>query len=143
MADRKYEKYLVTELKAPFSPEAAAAYSKWATRILWLDEDAVKGAFQVNCSWYRKPSGTGGTQAHSHDYDEVIAFFGGDPDKPHDLCGEVAFWLEDEKYILTKSTLIFAPRGMKHGPLEVLRADRPIFHFSVVTGTKYIAKPAN
>lgn len=99
----------MTELKAPFSSEAAAAYSQWATRVLWLDEDVVEGAFQVNCSWYRKPSGTEVAQAHTHDSDEVIAFFGSDPNKPNDLFGEVEFWLEDEKYILTKSFLSSPP----------------------------------
>lgn len=143
MAGRKYEKNIVTELKAPFSPEDAARYARWATRILWLDENVVQGAFQVNCSWYRKPSEGEVAQAHTHDSDEVIAFFGSDPEKPYDLFGEVEFWLEDEKYILTRSCLIFAPGGMKHGPLKVLKADKPIFHFSMVTGSRYIAKPAS
>jgi hypothetical protein len=142
MAERRYEKYVIQELKAPISAEGAATYAEWATRILWLDEDIVPGAFQVNCSWYNKPSKHGAT-AHRHDYDEVIAFFGGDPDNPTDLCGEVEFWIEDEKYTLTKSTLIFAPAGIKHCPLEVIRADRPIFHFTVVMGGKYVLKPAD
>jgi hypothetical protein len=56
------------------------------------------------------------------------------------LGGEVEFWLEDEKYLLTKSCLIFAPKGLKHCPLRVIRVDRPIFHFTVVTGGEYVAK---
>ncbi len=143
MVEKKYEKYIVSDLKLPEQVQAGlATYNQWATRILWLDEDVVPGAFQTNCSWYRKPSKEG-AKAHKHDYDEVIAFIGGDPDNPNDLCGEVEFWIEDEKYILNKSTLIFAPKGIKHCPLQVLRADRPIFHFTVVMGGKYVQKPVD
>jgi hypothetical protein len=142
MAEGKYTKYIVTDLKLPEEMQAGVAdYAKWATRILWLDEDVVPGSFQVNCSWYRKPTETP-AKAHSHDYDEVIAFFGSDLDNPNDLYGEVEFWIKDEKYILDKSTLIFVPGGLQHCPVQVLRADKPIFHFTVVMGGKYITKPA-
>ena len=143
MAEGKYSKYMVTDLKLPEEIQAGAAdYARWATRILWLDEDVVPGAFQVNCSWYRKPNERP-APAHTHDYDEVIAFFGSDPDNPNELYGEVEFWFEDEKYIIDKSTLFFAPGGLRHCPVQVLRADRPIFHFTVVMGGKYITRPVD
>ena len=71
------------------------------------------------------------------DYDEIIGFFGGDPDNPNDLCGEIEFWIEDEMYSITKSTMIFAPRGLRHCPLRVVRVDRPIFHFTIVPDGHY------
>ena len=143
MAEGKYSKYMVTDLKLPEEMQASAAdYAKWATRILWLDEDVVPGSFQVNCSWYREPMETP-SKAHTHDYDEVIAFFGSDPDNPYDLQGEVEFWIEDEKYILDKSTLLFVPGGLQHCPIQVQRADKPIFHFTVVMGGKYKPKPVD
>ena len=52
MSKSEYSKYVVQELKAPFSAEAAAEYSKFAKRILWIDEKVVPGAFQMTCSWY-------------------------------------------------------------------------------------------
>jgi hypothetical protein len=74
---------------------------------------------------------------HTHDADEIIGFFGNNPQDPYDLGGEIEFWLEDEKHILTKSCLIFVPRGMKHCPLILRRVDRPIFHFTTVTSGQY------
>ncbi len=140
MTEKKFEKYIVTDLKIPEHMQAGEAdYSQWATRILWLDEDVVPGAFHLNCAWYRK-STEAVAVAHTHDHDEVIAFFGSDPDSPNDLNGEIEFWLEDEKYLFTKSTLIFAPGGLKHCPLRILRVDRPIFHFTVVMDGKYVPK---
>jgi len=142
MAELKYKKYILDELKIPEEMQKTAAeYAKWATRILWLDDEAIEGAFHINCSWYWKPTDANiAAQSHTHDFDEVIAFFGSDPQDPHNLGGEVELWLEDEKYILTKSSIIFAPRGMRHCPLRILKVDRPIFHFTIGTGGKYVAK---
>ena len=74
---------------------------------------------------------------HVHDTDEIIGFFGSNPDDPYDLGGEVEIWLEDDKHMLTRSCMIFVPAGMKHCPLTVTRVDRPIFHFTTVTGHEY------
>ncbi|OGO41630.1 MAG: hypothetical protein A2137_00180 [Chloroflexi bacterium RBG_16_58_8] len=138
MPKSKYGKYVVTELKTPdFPPEFVARYKEFAHRILWMDENVVPGAFQMNCSWYLKPS-THGATAHKHDVDEIIGFFSNDDLKPYDLGGEIEFWLEDEKFVITKSAMIFIPAGMKHCPLIIRRVDRPIFHYSVVTGGKYV-----
>lgn len=138
MADSKYGKHIVTELKTPqFSPEAVAKYAEWATRILWLDDKVVEGAFQMNCSWYLKANDMHLSEGHTHDCDEIIGLFGSNPDEPYDLGAEVEFWLEDEKHVLTRSCLIFVPKGMKHCPLILRRVDRPIFHFSTVTSGRY------
>ena len=137
MADSKYGKHIVTELKTPqFTPEAVARYAAFATRILWMDDKVVEGAFQLNCSWYRKPNDYM-SEGHTHDCDEIIGFFGSNPDDPYDLGAEIEFWLEDEKHVLTRSCLIFVPKGMKHCPLILRRVDRPVFHFSTVTNGRY------
>jgi mannose-6-phosphate isomerase-like protein (cupin superfamily) len=53
------------------------------------------------------------------------------------MGGEVEFWMEDEKFIINKSCMIFVPAGVKHCPLYLKRVDRPIFHFTVVTSPLY------
>ena len=139
MTESKYGKYIVRDLKIPESKQKVAEfYSTYARRILWMDEDVVEGSFHMNTSWFLKASTTTEDVPHTHDSDEIIAFFGSDPDNPYDLGGEVEIWLEDEKHILTTSCLIFVPRGMKHCPLILNRVDRPIFHFTVVTEGQYL-----
>ncbi len=140
MAERKYEKYILTDLKAPDltrEMDAAHQYGQRATRILWLEDEIIKGAFSVICSWYWKATETEGSPSHTHDFDEVVGFIGSDPQNPHDLGGEVEFWLEDEKYLLTKSCLIFAPRGLRHCPLRVTRVDRPFLFLAISLTGKY------
>lgn len=120
-------------------PEFKAVYDKFAKRIIWIDGEVVPGAFQMNTAWYytvpeRDPIFT----EHCHDdCDELIGFLSSDPENPYELGGEIEFTLGGEAHLLTKSTMIFAPAGMSHNPVRILRVDRPIFHFSIVNKTKY------
>lgn len=139
MAQLKYQKNILTDLVLPDDVQARQSeYNKRATRILWLEDFIVKGAPSIITSWYWKATDEEGTPSHTHDFDEVIGFFGSDTKNPNDLCGEVEFWLEDEKYVLTKSCLIFCPTGMRHCPLRVVRVDKPIFFLAVSITSKYL-----
>ena len=80
--------------------------------------------------------------SHAHDYDETLGFFGTDFADPYDLGGEIEFWIEDEKFLLTRSCLIFIPKGTYHCPLVIHRVDRPIFHFSGGPGGAYVQEMA-
>ena len=113
-------------------------YEKFSHRIVWIDGDVVPGAFQMNTAWYSQvPDRDPIFMEHVHDGDELIGFFGSDPDNPNDLGGEIEFTLNGEAHLLTKSSIIFAPAGLPHNPMRILRVDRPIFHFSVVTTQLY------
>ena len=139
MSGSKYGKYVVTDLVVPEEKKKIEAdYSKYAKRILWMDENVVEGAFHMNTAWYLKEADTLENKPHVHDADEIIGFFGNDPANPHDLGGEIEIWLEDEKQVITKSALLFVPAGMKHCPLILKRVDRPIFHFTTVPGGRYV-----
>ena len=139
MSESKYGKYVVTDLIVPEEKKKIEAdYSKYAKRILWMDENVVEGAFHMNTAWYLKEATTLEDKPHVHDADEIIGFFGNDPGNPHDLGGEIEIWLEDEKQVITKSALLFVPAGMKHCPLILKRVDRPIFHFTTVPGGRYV-----
>lgn len=146
MTERKTDKYIVVDLKppameAPWSPPPRIAGNGQGGRVLFLDEDVVPGAFYFESVWITpRPASAGGAvvQQHKHDYDEMIGFFGTNPDDIHDLGGEVELWLEDERHVLTRSCVVYVPKGMLHCPLAFLRVDRPIFHFTSGTGKRYL-----
>jgi hypothetical protein len=136
MDDSKYGKYIITELKPDISPGGEDHL-----KLIYLDNEVIEGAFYVECVWIwpglKSYPTKSGAKAHTHDFDEVITFFGTNPEDPHDLCGEIELWLEDEKHILNKSCLVFIPKGMKHCPLIIRRVDRPIFHFATGSSRTY------
>ena len=143
MAKTKYGKYIITK------PEGEVAASGWspggprvwvsdrAARVMYLDNEVLKGAFYVECVWIYKQSDSMGPQAHTHDFDEIIAFFGSNKKDPFDLGGEVELWLGGEKHIITKSCVVFVPKGLKHCPLIFKRVDSPIFHFTTGPASMY------
>jgi hypothetical protein len=152
MAKTKYGKYIVSTLKqptteAPWSPPNLGGVSKGkGGRVFYLDNSIIPGAFYMECVWVMPrpadappmPSGRKvGTEPHAHDYDEVIAFIGTDNNDPYDLGAKVELWLGDEKHIITKSSLVFIPAGLKHCPLTFLKVDRPVFHFTTGPGKMY------
>ena len=146
-------KYIMQELKLPpihATPEAIAAYeSLGKKRIHWMVGQNMPGCCQINTSWYYEanrekqlhPDGETNVytkwQCHTHDVDEILCFYGSDPEHPYDLCGEIELILGDESHVLTKSSLIYVPAGMKHSTPLVNRIERPIFHFSMVLGSSY------
>jgi len=138
----KYEKYIITGVKpnlklAEFRIKTEDFVQGMETRLLHLDDDVIKGSFYLSCFWFWKGSETVLVKPHKHEFDEVLACIGTNQEDPHDLGGEIEFWLDDEKYLLTKSCLVFIPMGLRHCPFIVRSVDRPIFHFTSGTTSIY------
>jgi hypothetical protein len=141
MAETKYGKYILTELKKKLqSPYETTLRPEDQTEILFLDNEVIEGACVVDTVWFwpaRANKTESDVEPHKHDHDEILAIFGTNPDDPHDLCGELEVWLEDEKHIITKSAIIFIPKGLRHGPIRFTRLEKPVFHFGVSLSKKY------
>jgi hypothetical protein len=150
MTESGHSKYVRTELSRdsrdaslpPGIDPAVVSDTKSHKKLLSLDDIVLKGSFYTEAVWIWPGSDiypeTAEPSAHAHDYDETIAFFGTDFKYPNDLCGEIEFWMEDEKFLLTRSCLIFVPKGMYHCPLVIRRVDKPIFHFATGPGPVYM-----
>jgi hypothetical protein len=147
MAEYKHAKYIITDAKTDMklpdyrvgARQAQRDPSRKSTRVMWLDDEVMPGAFYTECIWLlpgmasEKPV----VEAHSHPFNEIIAYFGTNFEDLHDLGGEIELWLEDEKIVMTRNFLAFIPAGMKHCPLVFRRVDRPIFHLTVGTEKEY------
>ncbi len=144
MSEIRHSAQIITQMKENFIPNYFAPFEKpagaphpSALRLAYLDDEVIKGGFYVENVWFFTGCDEISVYPHKHDFDEVLTFFGSNPDDPHNLNGEVELWLEDEKQILTKSCLIFIPKGMKHCPLIIRRVDRPIFHYATGATSLY------
>jgi hypothetical protein len=139
MTKSKYAQYILTNLHTPeqMDQETIKKLEEWNHLILWIDDKVVPGSFQMNCCWYVKVPDNQPYFQHKHDVPEIIGLFGSDYQNPHNMGGEVEFWMEDEKFIINESCMIFVPAGVKHCPLYLKRVDMPIFHFTVVTSPLY------
>jgi len=98
-------------------------------RIVWMDPGAMPGTTYFEMMWFYAPREPG-PPTHTHDFDEIIGFVGGDPENPKELGATVHFRLGDESYTFTKSVIIFIPAGMEHSPIHVEKVEKPFIHFS-------------
>jgi hypothetical protein len=105
-------------------------------RLLWLDDEVVKGGTYMDFVWYTGPAEFGPGQ-HVHDFDEIIGFLGTDVRNPKDLGGQMELWLDNEKYNIDYTCLVFVPKGLKHCPMIARRVDRPFIHFTAGNQSKY------
>lgn len=104
------------------------------THMFNMNDNVVKGAFTAWAVWFAGPSPASQRyKPHVHDNaDEIHGYFGSDQKDLFNLGGEIEIWIEDEQYLITKSCLLYIPRGIQHAPWSVNRVDdpdKPIFHF--------------
>ena len=134
MDEKKYAKLIMTDLNTK--------KDDIGTLLFALDEKVINNIpFFTETAWIWPKSDkiVMEEKSHSHQFEEVVTLFGTDPENPKDLCGEVEFWMGDEKYIITQSSIIYVPKGIMHCPLIFHRVYRPIFHFIVGHAGKYTA----
>lgn len=149
MAELKYTGNIVTEdfmpKVSPMPPEMTVMIEEQEkadniidrTMMFAIQDSIVKGSFFMGCEWVWcvKRDGVQTETAHNHDCDEIIGFVGSRKENTRELNGEIELWIEDEKYLLTKSCLIFIPAGTKHCPLIFRRVESPIFMFESANNT--------
>jgi hypothetical protein len=71
---------------------------------------------------------------HTHNFQEFLAWYGGNPRDPEDFGAEVVFYFgkEMEKHVFTRPTMVNLPPGLPHCPLEVTRVDSPILQLEIM-----------
>ncbi len=75
--------------------------------------------YYIELGWiYDMPEPNPHIHEHVHRrYDEIVLHWGGDPENPEDLGAEIDFHIGGQPFTLTTTTGIWAPKGLKHGPL--------------------------
>ena len=141
MAGNKYAQYVVNKAMRPkdFMDEMAASFMTMPPLIFLNGDVPVKGSNQfleVVWIWAEGAAAINPDRPpHSHEFDEVFVFLGGNSEDPDDLGGEVDFWLgegeDTEKYTFTTSTSIFVPRGLVHLPMIFKNVKRPFLLVTV------------
>ncbi|NLE08702.1 MAG: hypothetical protein GX631_05565 [Dehalococcoidales bacterium] len=76
---------------------------------------------------------------HAHPYDELLYFFGSDPDHPEKLNAVVEFGIGEEWKKLTFDTtaVLRFPANLRHAPVYVRKVDRPFFFGHIMQSSSY------
>ena len=84
-------------------------------------------------------------ESHYHEFDQFLAFLGGDPNNMLDLGGEVEMTLsvdgkKMEKHVLTSFATVFIPAGLWHCPLVFTKVQRPFVFYNFALTKNYEKK---
>lgn len=141
MAKSEHGKYIITQPKKDLVvPDWGGNLSAdRSTRMFYLDSEVIPGAFYVEVVWFwpTDEKDDSSPDPHTHEYDEVIGFFGTDPKDLNDLGAEIEFYIDGERNLMRESFLAFVPAGILHCPLNILSIKKPVFHFATLPGKKY------
>jgi hypothetical protein len=82
--------------------------------------------------------------AHVHNYDEIVMHIGGDSKNPEELGAEIEFVVGGDNLIINKTSAVFIPKGVSHGPLTWKKVTKPHMQMVVMPGAGTIqeADPA-
>ena len=82
-------------------------------------------------------------EAHTHDFDQVIFFLGGDPSNVGEFGAEVELYLGEnqDKHIINYTSCVYVPAGLMHCPLSVLRVDKPVMFIDVTLSPGLSIRP--
>jgi hypothetical protein len=85
-----------------------------------------------------EPSG-----AHTHDFNQALLFLGTDTDDIGALGAEVELCLgeEGEKHMITTTTAVSIPKGLRHFPANISRMEKRFIFMTVSCASEYSVTP--
>jgi hypothetical protein len=153
----RYDKYICTELKKRHmlpgpTPEerdklAAEGLRIAMEHVLWIDDEVIPGAYYGESTWIWPPSYPNQISPaelakrtanprpmfpHSHEFPELLSWWGTDPDHPEDTSS-MGMIMADEEIPLDKSWVAYIPAGMLHMPTRggtTVHTNRPVCHWT-------------
>ncbi len=118
MAETKYGKYFVRGPKP-------GGFRKFD--VAYLDNSIIEGSMYFALSMTKLDKIPPDHGPHTHDYPEIMGFFGINPEDPFDLGAVFTLYMgeEMEPHTFDKSTLVYVPAKLPHGPLVHKKVFRP------------------
>ena len=137
MAEGKYAKLIKTE---PFG--ISSHPDKVTSPMIRYDgKEASNANFTYSVSYITQPL-LMIKEPHKHDFDQFVCFIGGDPGNFKDFDAEIELYLEGEKYVITKTSTVYLPKGLVHGPLFHKVVNKPYIFLDMAITGNYVKIPA-
>jgi hypothetical protein len=77
---------------------------------------------------------------HTHDYDEIVIHLGTDPKNQEELGGEIEFMVGGQPLTINKTSAVYVPKGVKHGPLTWKKYQKPHLELTIMIGAGSLAE---
>jgi len=89
----------------------------------------------IECGWvFGMPDPNPHIFEHVHKFEEIVLHFGADHEKPEHLGAEIEFFLGGQPLKVNKTSAVYVPSGVKHGPLVWKKYQSPHLEMAIVPG---------
>jgi len=113
--------------------------------MTFMSKELVPGSnVYIEMGWvYDMPDPNPHIPEHVHDKsDEYVLHIGGDYKNPEDLGGEIEFVVGGEPLKINKTSALYVPAGVVHGPLTWKSVTRPHLQMTIIMGAGTLAEAA-
>jgi hypothetical protein len=134
MVKSVYEKYIA---RKPLYEACPGVTKRQSPTMTFMSSQQVPEAnYYIELGWiYDIPEPNPHVFEHVHDFDEIILHWGGAPEVPQDLGGEIEFYIGGQPVTFNTTTGIFIPKGTPHGPLMWKKFRFPHIQMALMLGT--------
>jgi hypothetical protein len=135
MAKKSYQNNLVKKPRYEVGSTQVVKGRQHPT-MTFMSNDLVPGSnTYIEIGWiYEMPNPNPHIHDHVHNYNEIVLHLGADPANPEYLGGEIEFIVGGEKIVIDKTSALFIPKGVKHGPLTWKKVEKPHIQMVVMPG---------
>jgi hypothetical protein len=140
-----YAKNLVTKPRYEVQTDFDDIKGRQYPTMTYMSNDLVPGSnVYIEMGWvYAMPDPNPHIPKHTHaNSDEFILHIGSDYKNPEDLGGEIELVVEGEPIKINKTSAIYIPKGVVHGPLTWKGVSRPHLQMTIIMGAGTLAEAA-
>ena len=134
--DEDYNRYMITEpLRELASPPGTTG--RTSPPYTFLNNKLVPDCnVYLEYSWiWDMPTPNPIEMSHAHNYDEIVLNIGADPENIEELGGEIEAYMGGEKQVTDKTSAVYIPKNVEHGPVKWTKFEKPHIQMSIVLGT--------
>jgi hypothetical protein len=139
----KYGKNLVQNPKYELGLEGMGK-GRQCPAMTYMSNELVPGSnVYVEIGWVWDIPDPNHIPEHEHsDSDEFVFHIGSDHNNPEDLGGEIEFVVGGETLEINKTSVVYIPKGVVHGPLKWKSFTRPHIQMTMIMNAGTLAEAA-
>ncbi len=129
-----YEQYLV---RKPLYEAFGGTKNRQSPTMTIMSNKQVPGCnYYLEPGWiYGIPDPNPSLHEHVHEYDEIVMHWGGHPETPQVLGGEIEFYVGGQPITFNTATFLYIPKGTPHGPVIWKKFGFPHMQMAMMIGT--------
>jgi len=140
MPKKDYSKYLVKKPAYEVKPSFEVKGRRPAMTL--MSNNLIPGTnMYIETGWVSgMPDPNPHIHEHTHDYDEIVIHLGMDPQNQEELGGEIEFMVGGQPLKIDKTSAVYVPKGVKHGPLTWKKYSKPHLELTIMIGAGSLAE---